>query len=154
MALVLVVDDDPDIVELIQLNLELAGHRVITAGDGKAALDAVQRETPDAILLDLMMPGLDGWAVIDKLKSRSDREVSEIPVFMVTARAEPQNRIRGGIEGAIRYITKPFDPAKLADMIADAVGPGATPEPEQRRRVQQAAMEEMARRDQHRPPGP
>jgi DNA-binding response OmpR family regulator len=154
MALVLVVDDDPDIVELIQLNLELAGHRVITAGDGRAALDAVQRGTPDAILLDLMMPGLDGWAVIDKLKSRSDREVSEIPVFMVTARAEPQNRIRGGIEGAIRYITKPFDPAKLADMIADAVGPGATPEPEQRRRVQQAAMEEMARRDQHRPPGP
>lgn len=152
MALVLVVDDDPDIVELIQLNLELAGHRVITASDGRAALDAVQRELPDAILLDLMMPGLDGWAVIDKLKSRSDRDMSEIPVFMVTARAEPQNRLRGGIEGALRYITKPFDPAKLADMIADAIGPGAPPEPEQRRRAQQSAMEEMTRRDRPAPP--
>jgi DNA-binding response OmpR family regulator len=152
MPLVLVVDDDPDIVELIQLNLELAGHRVITASDGQQALAAVQRETPDAILLDLMMPGLDGWAVIDKLKARSDREVSEIPVFMVTALAEPQNRLRGGIEGAIRYITKPFDPAQLAEMIADAVSPGAPPEPEQRRRVQQAAMEELARRNRREQP--
>ena len=152
MPLVLVVDDDADIVELIQLNLELAGHRVITAGDGQAALDAVQHEMPDAILLDLMMPGLDGWAVLDKLKARSDRSVSEIPVFVVTARAEVQNRLRGGIEGALRYITKPFDPAKLADMISDAISPGAPPEPEQRQQVQQAAMEELARRNRREQP--
>jgi len=146
VALVLVVDDEPDIRELIQLNLELAGYTVITAADGKEALEAVQREAPDAILLDLMMPEVDGWGVLDQLKSRSGRDLSEIPVFMVTARAEPENRLRGGIEGALRYITKPFDPAKLPDMIGDAIGPGATPEPEQRRRVQQAAMEELARR--------
>jgi CheY-like chemotaxis protein len=147
MALVLVVDDEPDIVELIQLNLELAGHRVITAADGKEALESVQRELPDAILLDLMMPGVDGWEVLDQLKSRSGRDLSEIPVFMVTARTEPQNRLRGGIEGALRYITKPFDPAKLVEMVADALAPGAPPEPHQRRQVQQSALEELARRE-------
>ncbi|MGQ0804423.1 MAG: response regulator [Actinomycetota bacterium] len=147
MALVLVVDDEPDIRELIQMNLELAGYRVITAADGRQALEAVQRETPDAILLDLMMPEVDGWEVLDQLKSGSGRDLSEIPVFMVTARSEPQNRLRGGIEGALRYITKPFDPAKLVDMLGDALAPGAPPEPQQRREVQQSALEELARRE-------
>jgi len=147
MALVLVVDDEPDIRELIQMNLELAGYRVTTAADGREALAAVKREAPDAILLDLMMPEVDGWAVLDQLKSRSGRDLSEIPVFMVTARTEAQNRLRGGIEGALRYITKPFDPAKLAEMLGDALAPGAPPEPQQRRAVQQSALEELARRE-------
>jgi CheY-like chemotaxis protein/DNA-binding CsgD family transcriptional regulator len=147
MALVLVVDDEPDIRELIQMNLELAGHRVLTAANGKEALESVQQELPDAILLDLMMPGVDGWQVLDQLKSRSGRDLSEIPVFMVTARTEPQNRLRGGIEGALRYITKPFDPAKLVEMLADALAPGAPPEPQQRRQVQESALEEVARRE-------
>ena len=153
MALVLVVEDDADTRELIQLNLELAGYDVITATNGREALEIVRSTTPAAILLDLMMPELDGWAVIDKLKSGTDPEVAEIPVFMVTARGETEHRLRGGIEGALRYITKPFDPAQLPDMVADAIGPGATPEPEQRRRVQQAAMEELARRDRANPGG-
>jgi DNA-binding response OmpR family regulator len=152
VPLVLVVDDEPDIRELIQLNLEMAGYRVITAADGRQALAAVEREPPDAILLDLMMPEVDGWGVIDQLKAHSRRDLSEIPVFMVTARAEPENRVRGGIEGALRYITKPFDPAELPDMIADAIGPGAPAEPEQRRRVQQSAMEELARRNRREQP--
>lgn len=147
MALVLVVDDEPDIRELIQMNLELAGYRVATAADGREALEAVQREAPDAILLDLMMPDVDGWAVLDQLKSRSGRDLSEIPVFMITARTEPQTRLRGGIEGALRYITKPFDPAKLVEMLGDALAPSAPPEPQQRRAVQQSALEELARRE-------
>jgi len=93
------------------------------------------------------MPGVDGWGVLDQLKSRSGRDLSEIPVFMVTARTEPQTRLRGGIEGALRYITKPFDPAELVEMLGDAIGPGAPPEPQQRRQVQQSALEELARRE-------
>src|SRR5687767_11490455 len=147
MALVLVVDDEPDIRDLIQMNLELAGHEVITATDGRQALDAVRAKLPDAILLDLMMPDVDGWAVLDELKTRSGRDLSEIPVFMVTARTEAQNRLRGGIEGALRYITKPFDPAELVEMLAEALDPGAPPEPQQRREVQTASMEELARRE-------
>jgi two-component system, OmpR family, phosphate regulon response regulator PhoB len=153
MPLVLVVEDDPDTRELIQLNLELAGYNVITATNGREALEVVRRETPAAILLDLMLPEVDGWGVIEKLKSGADPEIAEVPVFMVTARTEYQNRLRGGIEGALRYITKPFDPAQLPEMIADAIGPGAPSEPEQRRRVQQSAVEEMARRDRANPDG-
>ena len=147
MALVLVVDDEPDIRDLIQMNLEIAGHEVITANDGREALDAVRAKLPDAILLDLMMPDVDGWAVLAELKTGSGRDLSEIPVFMVTARTEPQNRLRGGIEGALRYITKPFDPAQLVEMLAEALDPSAPPEPQQRRDVQTAAMEEIARRE-------
>jgi two-component system OmpR family response regulator len=147
VALVLVVDDEPDIRELIKVNLEFAGHRVITAVDGREALSAVRRELPDAILLDLMMPEVDGWAVIEELKARSERDLSEIPVFMVTARDEPNHRLRGGIEGALRYITKPFDPEKLVAELAIALSPSAPPEPELRRKVQHSSLEELARRE-------
>ena len=147
MPLVLVVDDEPDIRELLKVNLELAGHRVITANDGREALAAVQRELPDAILLDLMMPEVDGWDVIEQLKTRSGRDLSEIPVFMVTARDEAHHRIRGGIEGALRYITKPFDPEQLVAELASALSPAAPPEPVQRRHVRNSSLEELARRE-------
>jgi two-component system OmpR family response regulator len=147
MPLVLVVDDEPDIRELLKVNLELAGHQVITANDGREALAAVQREAPDAILLDLMMPEVDGWHVIEQLKASSGRDLSEIPVFMVTARDEPHHRLRGGIEGALRYITKPFDPEELVAELADALSPGAPPEPAQRREVRNSSLEELARRE-------
>jgi two-component system OmpR family response regulator len=148
MSLVLVVDDEPDIRELLKVNLELAGHRVVTANDGREALAAVQQELPDAILLDLMMPEVDGWDVIQQLKASSGRDLSEIPVFMVTARDEAHQRLRGGIEGALRYITKPFDPEYLVAELASALAPTAPPEPEQRRQVRTSSLEELARREQ------
>jgi DNA-binding response OmpR family regulator len=147
MALVLVVDDEPDIVELIRVNVEVAGHRVATARDGAEALEAVRRERPDAILLDVMMPDVDGWAVLEELKAGTDHDLSAIPVFMVTARAESEQRLRGGVEGALRYITKPFDPQHLVDALEAALDPSAPPEREQRRRVQAASLEELARRE-------
>jgi DNA-binding response OmpR family regulator len=146
MALVLVVDDEPDIVELIKINLEIAGHRVTTARDGAEALQAVRHEPPDAVLLDLMMPGIDGWQVLEELKDASDRDLSDIPVFLVTARAEAEDRLRGGVEGALRYITKPFDPRDLVAAVDAALAPEALPEPEQRRQVQRSTLEELARR--------
>jgi DNA-binding response OmpR family regulator len=148
VPLVLVVDDEPDIRELIKVNLELAGHRVITAADGREALDAVRREAPDAILLDLMMPEVDGWAVIEELKASSERDLSEIPVLMVTARDDTDHRLRGGIEGALRYITKPFEPEELVAELESALAPGAPSEPQQRREVQRSSLEELARREQ------
>lgn len=141
----LVVDDEPDIRELIQINLEGAGYRVATACSGEEALEAVGREAPDAIFLDVMMPGVDGWSVLEQLKARSERDLSNIPVFMVTGMSETEHRLRGGIEGALRYITKPFDPLELLTAIEEVLGPGAPSEPELRRRVQTEALEELAR---------
>jgi len=89
MALVLVVDDEPDIRELVRINLEQAGHRVVTAADGDEALASVRHEPPDALFLDVRMPGTDGWAVLEELKAGSRRDLSEIPVFMLTDQDAP-----------------------------------------------------------------
>ncbi len=147
MPLVLVVDDEPDIRDLIQINLEGAGYRVATASSGEEALEAVDREAPDAIFLDVMMPGVDGWSVLENLKAASGHDLSDIPVFMVTGMSETEHRLRGGIEGALRYITKPFDPLELITAIEEVLGPGAPSEPELRRRVQTEALEEIARHE-------
>jgi DNA-binding response OmpR family regulator len=145
VALVLVVDDEPDIRELVRVNLEQAGHRVVTAADGSEALARVREETPDALFLDVRMPGVDGWAVLEQLKAASFGDVSEIPVFMVTAADEAESRLRGGIEGALQYITKPFDPRDLVDALDRTLHPSAPPEREQRRKVQQESLEALAR---------
>jgi DNA-binding response OmpR family regulator len=130
---------------VIRINLEEAGHRVVTAANGAQALDAVQRERPDAMFLDIRMPGVDGWAVLDGLKAGSRRDLSEIPVFMVTAADGPEARLRGGIEGALQYITKPFDPQDLVRALEDALHPDAPAEREQRRKVQTESLEALAR---------
>jgi DNA-binding response OmpR family regulator len=145
MALVLVVDDEPDIRELVRVNLEQAGHRVVTAANGSEALARVREETPDALFLDVRMPGVDGWAVLEELKAASFGDVSEIPVFMVTAADEAESRLRGGIEGALQYITKPFDPCELVDALERTLHPSAPSEREQRRKVQQESLEALAR---------
>jgi DNA-binding response OmpR family regulator len=143
MATILVVDDEPDIRELVQLNLELDGHRVITAANGNEALAVLEGELPDVMLLDLNMPELDGWAVLQRIKDAGDTDVSRIPVLMLTAYDTADNRVRGGIEGAIRYLTKPFSPVTLREEIRDALV--GDPEPVKRRKAQQAALEQLAR---------
>src|SRR3954453_4132409 len=143
MATILVVDDEPDIREIVQLNLELDGHRVLTAGNGNEALALLGDELPDVMLLDLNMPELDGWAVLQRIKEAGDADVSRIPVLMLTAYDTADNRVRGGIEGAIRYLTKPFSPDALRDEIHDALE--GEPEPVKRLKAQQAALEQLAR---------
>jgi DNA-binding response OmpR family regulator len=145
MAVVLVVDDEPDIRELVRINLEQAGHRVVTAANGSEALALVRDEQPDAMFLDVRMPGLDGFDVLEELKNRSGHDLSEIPVFMVTAADEPESRLRGGIEGALQYITKPFDPQELVQALESVLDPTAPPEREQRRQVQSKALADIAR---------
>ncbi|MEA3078510.1 MAG: two-component system, OmpR family, alkaline phosphatase synthesis response regulator PhoP [Actinomycetota bacterium] len=143
MGTVLVVDDEPDIRELVRLNLEIDGHTVFTAGDGAEALELAVGEHPDLVVLDVMMPEKDGWEVLAEMKASIDPVIAHIPVIMLTARADDMDRIRGGIEGAIRYVTKPFSPAELRKVVNDAMT--GDPEPERRRRIQNDALEQLAR---------
>src|SRR3954454_846001 len=93
--------------------------------------------------LDLMMPEVDGWQVLETIKAATDLDVNRIPVLMLTAYDTADNRVRGGIEGAIRYLTKPFSPTTLRDEIHDALE--GEPEPVKRLKAQQAALEQLAR---------
>lgn len=145
MATVLVVDDEPDILEVLQLTLEDAGYRVLTASDGAEALEAVQREVPDAMLLDVGMPHVDGWQVLEQIKASGARDLASVPVIMVTAWTSDEDRLRGGIEGAVHYLGKPFDPREVVGVVDSLLAPGAPPEPELRRKVQQSSLERLAR---------
>ena len=143
MASVLVVDDEPDIRYLTQLQLELDGHRVMTAADGAEALAAVQVEVPDLVLLDVMMPQVDGWSVLEQLKAHLDEQISSVKVLMVTALAADDDRLRGGIEGAVRYLVKPVSTHELRAAVNDVLAGG--PERDQRRKAQTGALLELAR---------
>jgi DNA-binding response OmpR family regulator len=143
VARILVVDDEPDIRTLVQLNLELDGHDVITAANGAEALELIADEVPDIMLLDLMMPEVDGWTVLETIKAASDLDVNHIPVLMLTANDAIDAKVRGGIEGAIRYLTKPFSPLVLRQEVQSALDGEA--EPAKRRRAQQSALEQLAR---------
>src|SRR5882762_5447975 len=134
MATILIVDDEPDIRLLTKLNLERDGHRIVTAGNGAEALDAVQEAPPDLILLDVMMPEVDGWAVLDQLKAHLGKPISDIPVILLTALGTPLDRVKGGIEGAVRYLTKPIDLDELREAVIDALD---SPEGTQRRKAQE-----------------
>ena len=142
MASVLVVDDEEDIRELVRINLELDGHKVSTAANGVEALDLLRDSVPEIVLLDVMMPGMDGWEVLSRMKAERP-DVAKVPVLMLTARSDDMDRIRGGIEGAIRYITKPFSLTELRDEVRAALV--GDPEPVKRRRAQTQALERLAR---------
>ncbi len=118
-ARVLVVDDEAPIRLLCRVNLEAEGMDVIEAADGPSGLEAARRERPDVVLLDVMMPGLDGWRVAEQLLE--DRETSSIPIIFLTARAELRDRARGLDLGGLDYVTKPFNPVELAPLIRDVI---------------------------------
>jgi two-component system phosphate regulon response regulator PhoB len=108
---ILVVDDEPEIVALVAYHLAKAGYRVATAASGSDALDVARRERPSLIVLDLMLPGMSGFDVLEQL--RADESTREVAVLMLTARREEPDRIRGLSLGADDYLTKPFSPAEL-----------------------------------------
>lgn len=107
-APILVVDDDPKIVSLVKTYLEREGFRVVTAGDGQSALQTFRTTRPGLIVLDLMLPELDGLALMRIIRERSD-----VPVVMLSARAQVADRVYGIHEGADDYLAKPFSPAEL-----------------------------------------
>lgn len=108
---ILVVDDEPEIVALVAYHLAKAGYRVATAASGSDALEVARRERPSLIVLDLMLPGMSGFDVLEQL--RADDSTREVAVLMLTARREEPDRIRGLSLGADDYLTKPFSPAEL-----------------------------------------
>ncbi|MFW5709355.1 MAG: response regulator transcription factor [Chloroflexota bacterium] len=109
---ILVVDDEPRMIGFIRMNLELEGHQVIEAHSGLEALDAIRTKLPDLVLLDVMMPELDGFETLRML-----REFSSIPVIMLTAKGEENDKVYGLELGADDYVTKPFGPRELSSRI-------------------------------------
>jgi DNA-binding response OmpR family regulator len=114
---VLVIDDEAPIRLLCRVNLEAEGIRVLEAADGKTGLDLARAEEPDVVLLDVMMPGLDGWRVAEELLE--DDRTRVIPIIFLTARAEFRDRARGLDIGGVDYVTKPFNPLDLAPLVLD-----------------------------------
>jgi two-component system, OmpR family, alkaline phosphatase synthesis response regulator PhoP len=114
---VLVIDDEAPIRLLCRVNLEAEGMKVFEAADGPTGLEQARENTPDVVLLDVMMPGLDGWRVAEQLLQ--DDRTSEIPIIFLTARAEFRDRARGLDIGGVDYVTKPFNPLELAPLVRD-----------------------------------
>jgi DNA-binding response OmpR family regulator len=116
---VLVIDDEAPIRLLCRVNLEAEGMKVVEAQDGTEGLEKARREQPDVILLDVMMPGLDGWEVLHRLLD--DKQTKEIPIVFLTARAELRDRARGLELGGVDYVTKPFNPTELAPLVQELI---------------------------------
>ncbi len=112
---ILAVDDEKHILRLVQINLEKAGYLVVTASNGREALEAVAQERPDLIVMDVMMPEMDGLEALQKLKS--DEVTATIPVVMLTAKAQDADVFQGWQSGADLYLTKPFNPIELLTFV-------------------------------------
>jgi DNA-binding response OmpR family regulator len=117
---VLVIDDEAPIRLLCRVNLEAEQMDVIEAADGPSGVEKARAEGPDVILLDVMMPGLDGWRVAEQLLE--DDSTAGIPIIFLTARAEFRDRARGLEIGGVDYITKPFNPLELAPLVQRLLG--------------------------------
>jgi two-component system KDP operon response regulator KdpE len=124
---ILVIDDDPDLTLLLKVQLERQNYQVVTASDGAEGLRQAYREHPGLVILDIMMPGMDGWEVCQRL-----REISQVPIIMLTARGMEQDVVRGLEAGADDYLVKPFDAEELAARIQSVLrrgdrGPARSP---------------------------
>ena len=124
---ILVCDDERHIVRLIQVNLERQGYSVVTAFDGKEGLEKVRSEKPNLVVLDVMMPYMDGFEVLQNLKKNPSTR--DIPVIMLTAKAQDADVFRGWQSGVDCYLTKPFNPMELLTFVKrifDSLGPGSS----------------------------
>ncbi|MFQ6096566.1 MAG: response regulator transcription factor [Armatimonadota bacterium] len=115
MAKILVADDEPNTVKLITRILTREGHELLTAGDGAEALELLEKHSPDLVILDVMMPTLDGFETLERI--RKDPRHESLPVIMLTARRQPEDVSRGWATGADTYLTKPFSPLELTELV-------------------------------------
>ena len=122
MGRVLVVDDEPDVLLLCRLNLQQRGHQLLEAAEGSTALEIARELHPDVIVLDLMLPGISGYEVLDALQR--DPETADIPVLVLTATSLRADRERSHGLGASAFLTKPFLPNELCEMVDSLVAPG------------------------------
>jgi two-component system alkaline phosphatase synthesis response regulator PhoP/two-component system response regulator VicR len=121
--IVLVVDDQPHIVRLIQVNLEKEGFRVVTASDGVEGIEKVRQERPDLVILDVIMPRKDGFEVLREIKG--DDELAETPVVMLTVKTHNADIVEGLKEGAELYLPKPFHPKELVSLVKRVLETGS-----------------------------
>ncbi len=142
---VLVIDDEAAIRLLCRVNLEAEGVTVLEAADGRAGVERARAERPDVILLDVMMPGLDGWQAAEQLVA--DERTRDIPIVFLTARADFRDRERGLEAGGIAYLTKPFNPVELAPLIRNLLDRLARGEGAEMRRERIAELRELVMGD-------
>jgi DNA-binding response OmpR family regulator len=138
---VLVVDDEAPIRLLCRVNLEAERMEVLEAADGESGLETARAERPDVVLLDVMMPGMDGWQVAERLVE--DQMTSHIPIVFLTARAELRDRARGLELGGVDYITKPFNPVELASVVESLLERVRRGERDELRREKIAELREL-----------
>jgi CheY-like chemotaxis protein len=119
---ILICDDDPVILRLLEVNLELEGFSVLLALHGEVALVVATQERPDLIVLDIMMPRLDGYQTCERLKAQESTK--DIPVIFLSAKAQASDVEMGKTYGVVEYLTKPFDPDDLIDVVNRFVGQG------------------------------
>jgi DNA-binding response OmpR family regulator len=131
---ILVVDDDPLVTKLVKINLELGGeYAVEEAWDGESALKALRDRPPDLLVLDLMMPRTDGWDILKMV--RENEELKELPVMLLSARVHDEDIIRGWEMGADEYVTKPFNPTRMAERLENVLR--SSPQERRERREQE-----------------
>jgi DNA-binding response OmpR family regulator len=145
MTKVLVIDDEAPIRLLCRVNLEAEGMNVIEAADGPTGLEKARTEEPDVVLLDVMMPGLDGWRVAEALLE--DEQTADIPIIFLTARAEVKDRAKGLDLGGVDYVTKPFNPVELAPLVDDLLNRVERGERDELRREKLAELRELIDRE-------
>src|SRR5919107_3886535 len=145
MTKVLVIDDEAPIRLLCRVNLEAEGMDVIEAADGPSGVEKARDEGPDVILLDVMMPGLDGWRVAAELLD--DDRTEAIPIVFLTARAELRDRARGIDLGGVDYVTKPFNPVELAPLVRELLQRVAQGEREELRREKLSELRSLLERE-------
>ena len=142
---VLVIDDESPIRLLCRVNLEAEGMDVLEAADGPSGLEKARAEIPDVILLDVMMPGLDGWRVAEELLE--DERTESIPIVFLTARAELRDRARGIDLGGVDYVTKPFNPVELAPLVRDLIARVERGERDELRREKLSELRSLLERE-------
>lgn len=116
---VLVVDDEPDVLLLCRVNLEIEGFRVLEAADGEQAIAVLAASTPDVVLLDLALPRVDGWQVIEHLQG--DPRTRDLPIVVLTGKTQLADQVRGWRAGVAEYVTKPFSPLSLSHVVHDVL---------------------------------
>lgn len=141
MAKILAVDDEPSIRKLVGATLKARGHEVIEAGDGEEALSLARVHKPDLVLLDVMMPGMTGLEVSQKL--RADKATSSIPIMFLTAMGAFDSQLKALQDGSEDYVTKPFTPSDLAERVEIVLDPSRREELSKRRGQDQARLRTM-----------
>jgi DNA-binding response OmpR family regulator len=145
MTRVLVIDDEAPIRLLCRVNLEAEGMQVLEAPDGESGLSTALEERPDVILLDVMMPGRNGWEVAEELLA--DDRTNAIPIVFLTARAEVKDRARGIDLGGVDYVTKPFNPVELAPLVRDLLHRVESGQRDELRQEKFAELRQLLERD-------